>query len=392
VSGGDEARFEALFDASPVSMWVDDFTEIMSHLDALRESGVADLRSHLQGDPEALRTVGELMRIKRVNTATLALFEATDTEKLLSELHRTFVPETLACFVESLIALYEGAVYFESETVIGTLNGGQRHVLMALTVPYDPPDLSHTILTFTDITTLKLTEQRLAEKAEALERSNSDLGQFAHAASHDLQEPLHTVAGYCDLVLERCAGQLDEESTAWLRKASDGAGRMKQLVTGLLSYAEVGTAAARRGRLQLDRAVSLAMDNLDAAIRESGATITYDPLPEVYGHEQQLVQLFQNLLSNAIKYRGDAPPQIRVSARYESAAWLVSVADNGIGIDHQYAGQVFEIFTRLHARTDYSGTGIGLALCKRIVDEHGGRIWFDSTPGKGATFYFTLAN
>jgi signal transduction histidine kinase len=236
----------------------------------------------------------------------------------------------------------------------------------------------------------QLAERKLAEKVEELARSNRDLEQFAYVASHDLQEPLRMVAAYTQLLAERYRGKLDENADKYIGYAVEGALRMQTLILDLLAFSRVGQTETDRKNGECNAALNNALENLRSAIEESGAIVTHDPLPAVAIDPTQLVQLFQNLLGNAIKFRGKEVPAIRVSAEKQDATWLFTVADNGIGISPQYKDKIFVIFQRLHTREEYSGNGVGLAICKRIVEHHGGRIWVESEPGCGATFHFTL--
>ncbi len=234
-------------------------------------------------------------------------------------------------------------------------------------------------------------EEALAEQAEALARSNTDLQQFAYVASHDLQEPLRMVASYLQLISRRYQGRLDADADDFIGFAVDGARRMQALIQDLLSYSRVGTYARPLEQIDLERVVAKATANLKVAIDESGAVVTHDPLPAVWADATQMVQLFQNLIGNAIKFRGDRAPVVHVSAREGEDGTIFSVRDNGIGIEPQYAERIFVIFQRLHTREEYGGTGIGLAVCKKIVERHRGRIWMESAPGRGSVFHFTIA-
>jgi PAS domain S-box-containing protein len=232
--------------------------------------------------------------------------------------------------------------------------------------------------------------ENLRQTADELARSNQDLEQFAYVASHDLQEPLRIVAGHLQLLERRYKGRLDKDADDFINFAVDGAGRMQGLIQDLLAYSRVGTRGRRFAPCDTRRVLERALANLRTAIQESGAVLTHDSLPTVTGDEAQLVQLFQNLIANAIKFRGDRKPEIQVGARPEDGRWRFSVKDNGIGIEPQYIERIFVIFQRLHGREKYPGTGIGLAICKRIVERHGGRIWVESQPGQGSVFYFTI--
>jgi signal transduction histidine kinase len=228
------------------------------------------------------------------------------------------------------------------------------------------------------------------DRALDLERSNAELEQFAYVASHDLQEPLRKVASFCQLLQRRYIGQLDARADQYIEYAVDGARRMQALIDDLLRFSRVGRLEPEPALVECGKALSQARVNLQAEIRRSGAVIEAAELPVVRGQFTLLTSLFQNLLSNAIKFRSDRSPVIVISARQDDDYWLFSVADNGIGIEPEYAERVFILFQRLHDRATYPGTGIGLAMCRRIVERHGGRMWLDTTVQDGAKFCFTL--
>lgn len=232
--------------------------------------------------------------------------------------------------------------------------------------------------------------QDLEQSVAELGRSNADLQQFAYVASHDLQEPLRMVSSYTQLLARRYKGKLDADADEFIAFAVDGANRMQRLIQDLLAYSRVNTGGRQFEPTSMETVLHSALDNVVNAVKESQAIITHDPLPTVTGDAKQLAQLFQNLLSNAIKFSGPQPPRIHISAKPADGQWLFFVRDHGIGIDPQYTDRIFVIFQRLHTRDEYPGTGIGLAICKKIVERHGGRIWVESEPGKGATFCFTL--
>jgi light-regulated signal transduction histidine kinase (bacteriophytochrome) len=237
---------------------------------------------------------------------------------------------------------------------------------------------------------LRATHQDLEARSRDLARSNSELEQFAYVASHDLQEPLRKVASFCRLLQQRYAGQLDERASQYIDLAVDGATRMQALINDLLSFSRVGRDGAPHGPVPLAAALGQAMATLSGEIESSGATIQVGALPVVEGEESLLTAVFGNLISNALKFRGTQPPHIAVSARRDGTGWLLSVSDNGIGIPPEYSERVFAIFQRLHGRDAYPGTGIGLAMCRKIIDYHGGRIWLDTSAGTGSRFCFTL--
>jgi PAS domain S-box-containing protein len=241
-----------------------------------------------------------------------------------------------------------------------------------------------------DISERKRAEQELAERARRLAQSNEELEQFAYVASHDLQEPLRMVSSYTQLLARRYSDKLDDNAREFIRYAVEGATRMQVLINDLLAYSRLDTRGSRVAPTSSQGSLERALANLRLAIEESQAVVTHGPLPTVPADAVQLTQLFQNLIGNALKFRGAEPPQVDVSAERSDDHWVFAVRDNGIGIDPSYAERIFVIFQRLHGRADYPGTGIGLAICKKIVERHGGRIWLDVASGPGATFRFTL--
>jgi PAS domain S-box-containing protein len=242
-----------------------------------------------------------------------------------------------------------------------------------------------------DITDQKRAEEALRQANAQLRRANRELEQFAYSASHDLQEPLRMVSIYSQLLQKRLAGTLDADAQQYLTYAMQGAERMQILVRDLLTYTHATNLSDQSAQpTHATAALQRAIENLQSSIAETGASIAHTPLPIVTVHEVHLRQLFQNLIGNAIKYRSLEPPRIEISAIRQQNEWVFCVKDNGIGIAPQYQKQIFELFKRLHSAADYQGTGIGLALCQRIVEKYGGRIWVESEEGAGATFLFAL--
>jgi len=227
-------------------------------------------------------------------------------------------------------------------------------------------------------------------RTSELERSNQELQQFAYVASHDLQEPIRMVASYTQLLAKRYKGKLDSDADEFIAFAVDGATRMQVLINDLLAYSRVGTRGKEFEMTNCDAILENTLVNLQKAVEESGTKVTHDPLPTVMADDVQFIQLFQNLIGNAIKFHGKDLSLIHISAERNDSKWLFSVRDNGIGIDQDYADRIFVIFQRLHGRGEYPGTGIGLAICKKIVERHDGHIWVESEPGVGSTFYFTI--
>lgn len=233
--------------------------------------------------------------------------------------------------------------------------------------------------------------RELQRRSEDLRRSNEELEKFAYVASHDLQEPLRMVSSYTQLLARRYKDQLDEDAEEFIGYAVDGAERMQTLINELLKYSRVGTQGKELTPTDCEEVLKAACANLKIAMEESESELKFGSLPTVVGDQTQLIQLFQNLIGNAIKFRREGvPPEIEVSARESGGWWIFSVSDNGIGIEAEYVERIFVIFQRLHGRVEYPGTGIGLALCKKIVERHGGTIRLESAPGEGSTFHFSL--
>jgi PAS domain S-box-containing protein len=243
---------------------------------------------------------------------------------------------------------------------------------------------------FDDITDRKRAEAALREAHEDLTRSNAELEQFAYVASHDLQEPLRMVASYTQLLWRRYDSKFDKDAREFMAFIVDGATRMKQLIEDLLAYSRVGTKGADFKAVSAEAALRRALYNLRAAIDEAGAVVTNDPMPMLPADEVQLGQLLQNLIGNALKFRSASVPRIHIGVQEKRGEWQFEVRDNGIGIEPQYYERIFMVFQRLHNKGEYPGTGIGLAICKKVVERHGGRIWVESRPGEGSSFYFTL--
>jgi len=241
-----------------------------------------------------------------------------------------------------------------------------------------------------DVTERKQMEERLKQITAELQHSNTELEQFAYVISHDLQEPLRMVSSYTQLLAKRYSDKLDNDADEFIAYAVDGTKRMQSLLHDLLEYSRVGTRGKPFGLVNCERIVEQAMANLKIAIEECGASVSYDVLPTIMGDEGQLVRLFQNMIGNAIKFRREEAPQVHISAKRMNNIVTFSVKDNGIGIDPQHSQSIFEIFRRLHTREEYPGTGMGLAICKKIVERHGGHISVQSQPGQGSTFYFSV--
>ena len=280
--------------------------------------------------------------------------------------------------------LLTGEPVFAEEYDIQRLDGTRGTVIVsAIPMKDNNGALLGSLMALTDISKQRATERELA-------RSNLELQQFAYVVSHDLREPLRMVVSYLGLMEQRYGEKLEKGAREYMDFAVNGGTRMQQLIDDLLAYSRVNVSSKPKEPTDLEKVLTRTLTNLGAALTESGAVITHEPLPMVRADESQMVQLFQNLIGNSIKYRGERPPEIQITSKRTGKEWTFSIKDNGIGIEPEYHQRIFEMFQRLHSSERYEGTGIGLAIAKRIVEHHGGRIWVESEAGKGATFIFTL--
>jgi PAS domain S-box-containing protein len=294
-----------------------------------------------------------------------------------------------ATAVEVQRTLTEGVVVHGVETDILQPDGTRRNISFNLAPMMENGRVVGAVGTAEDETDRLRVQQALEKYAGELERSNRELVQFAYAASHDLQEPLRVVAGYLQLLETRQAEKLTPEGQRYIRQAVAAVERMHSLIGDLLAYARIGI-SIRHDTVALDGVMAQVRENLGVALRESGARLEQEPLPTLWGDASQLVQLFQNLIGNALKFRGQEAPVIRVSASRDGISWRCCVRDNGIGIAPEHAERIFLIFQRLHTRAEYPGNGVGLAICKKIVESHGGNIWAEPSPDGGTVFQFTI--
>ncbi len=278
----------------------------------------------------------------------------------------------------------------ETENTVETPDGVRVFLVRKVPIKTDDGNITGLLGISRDITERKQAEEELARQARELTRSNRELENFAYVASHDLQEPLRMVSSYVQLLERRYKDKFDDAAGEFIGFAVDGATRMQTLINDLLAYSRVGTMGKAFEETDCNAVLVDVESNLETAISESDATIQYAGLPKVMADPVQLIQLFQNLVGNSIKYRGDSPPEVSLAAEQDGDGWLFSVRDNGVGFDPQYAKRIFGIFQRLHGRGEYPGTGIGLAICQKIVERHRGRIWAESKPDEGSTFFFTL--
>lgn len=292
---------------------------------------------------------------------------------------------------ETLSPKLDEVNHHQVETRICRNDGSEFPAALTLGVVRSDADMiTHHVLEFSDITELRHAREELLQRTKELSRSNQELEQFAYVASHDLQEPLRMIASYTQLIAQRYRGKLDADADEFIGYAVDGATRMQAIINDLLKLSRVDTHHMAFSRVNAQNALDRALANLRLVIEESGADMVCDPLPELDADVSQLTQLFQNLIANALKFRGSDTPRIQIGAQPLGEEWVFHVRDNGIGIAPEYSEKIFLMFQRLHSKKEYPGTGIGLTICKKIIEHHGGRIWVESEQGKGSTFYFSI--
>jgi PAS domain S-box-containing protein len=352
-------------------------------------------RGLLEAAPDAMVVVNQAGEIVLLNVQAEIQFGYRRHE-LVGQKVKNIIPEG---FAERLVADALRSAEDALAQQIGTgieLNGrhknGSNFPIEIMLSPLESAEGILVTAAVRDITARKKAEAQLLGKVEELNRSNEELGQFAYIASHDLQEPLRMVASYTQLLSRRYKGKLDADADEFIAFAVDGASRMQHLIQDLLAFSRVGTKGQELLETSSEDALLRALINLRSAIQESGAEVTHDPLPKVLADDMQLTQLFQNMIGNGIKYQSPGVPKVHISAhRNGDKKWMFSIKDNGLGIDPQYFERIFGMFQRLHKREEFEGTGIGLAICKKIVERHGGTILVQSHPGQGSTFQFPLA-
>ena len=347
----------------------------------------------LEAAPDAMVVVNRSGEIVLLNVQAEKQFGYRRNE-LLGQQVNNIIPEG---FAERLVAdglrSAEDALAQQIGTgieLIGRRKDGTEFPIEIMLSPLQSNEEILVTAAIRDITLRRKVAAQLLEKIAELNRSNEELGQFAYIASHDLQEPLRMVASYTQLLSRRYKGKLDADADEFIDFAVDGATRMQRLIQDLLAYSRIGTKGKDLRETSSEEALRKALTNLSGSIEESGAQVTHDRLPTVMADETQLIQLFQNLVGNAIKYQGPGTPQVHVAAKNGGRKWTFSVQDNGVGIDPKYFEKIFGMFQRLHKREEFAGTGIGLAICKKIVERHGGSISVESSPGHGSTFRFAL--
>ncbi|HEX9926786.1 MAG TPA: PAS domain S-box protein [Anaerolineae bacterium] len=374
-----------LGDSFIFSAFIRDITE--------RKQAETQFRLALEASPQAIILVSPEGQINLVNAQAETLFGYTRVELLGQPVEMLAPPQVRAHhdhLREAFFAAPSPRPMGAGRDLFGLRKDGSQVPIEIGLNPITTAEGRFVLASIIDITERKRAENELRQTAAELARSNAELEQFAYIASHDLQEPLRAVAGTVQLLQQRYAGRLDARADEFIEHAVEGATRMQTLINDLLVFSRVATRGQPFQPIDCPTVLSAALANLAVSIQESGAVITHDPLPTVIADATQLTQLLQNLISNAIKFRGDEAPVIHLGVEHKKDEWLLTIGDNGIGMEAQYFERIFAIFQRLHTRREYPGTGIGLAMCKKIVERHGGRIWVESELDHGSTFYFTL--
>ncbi|HML06108.1 MAG TPA: PAS domain S-box protein, partial [Methanobacterium sp.] len=371
-----------------------DITEQKKSEKALIESE-EKLNATIESSPDSI-TVSDLdLKITSCNQATVAMYRASSKDEIIGlRVSDLVVSKHHKLIVDAMNKLLKDMKSVTLEVELYRKDNSIFPVEISANVVRDAKGKPISFVGITkDISYRKNAEKERENLIKELERSNEELQQFAYVASHDLQEPLRTIASFTQLIERRYKGQLDKDADEFMEFIVDGASRMQAMIKDLLQYSRVETRGGEFKPTNVQNALDSALSNLKLTIEENSAKITHDKLPTVIGDEKQFIQLFQNLISNAIKFRKkDVAPKIHISASLdeEKNEYVFSVSDNGIGMEPEQTKHIFEIFQRLHTKDEYKGTGIGLAVAKKIVERHGGRIWVESKPGKGTTFYFTI--
>jgi PAS domain S-box-containing protein len=390
----DELELATIF-ANQAAVWINS-ARLLSREQAARatsEAAEARFRGLLESAPDGIVIMGREGRIALVNTQAEKMF-GYQRDELLGQPIEILIPDR---YRHAHVGHREGYISQPRTRPMGVgldllgrrKDGSEFPVEISLSPVQTAEGLLITSV-IRDITDRKRAQDALARQAQELARSNAELEQFAYVASHDLQEPLRMVSSYTQLLAKRYRGKLDSDAEEFIGFAIDGVTRMQQLINDLLAYSRVRTRGKEFEPTDCEAVLQGVLANLQTAIGESGAVITHELLPVVMADAWQLTQLFQNLIANAIKFHGEEPSRVQVSAERDGNQWVFTVRDNGIGLEPEYAERIFLIFQRLHSRAEYPGTGIGLAICKRIVERHGGHLWVESQPGQGSTFFFTI--
>ncbi|WP_414469115.1 sensor histidine kinase [Methanobacterium sp. ACI-7] len=365
--------------------------ELENACNAVKESEM-QFRNLAENSPDLIIRVDKNLKYIYINSTVEEISGQPPQSVIGKKIDEVGLPgEYLSYWIDNYLKLFKTGEIIHDEYEFPTVKG-MRFFKTTVVPEYNFEGEIETALTIIrDITGRKELEDELKELVSELQRSNEELQQFAYIISHDLQEPLRTISSFIQLLEMRYKGKLDQDANEFMEYITDGSNRMRQMIQDLLQYSRVTTKGGEFKQTDVESILQQTISNLKVAINENNAYITYDPLPTVSVDDKQLSRVFQNLILNGIKFkREDENPKIHISAKRENNEYIFSVSDNGIGIEEKYYDRIFTIFQRLHTRDEYEGTGIGLAIVKRIIERHGGRIWVESEVGKGSIFYFTL--
>lgn len=407
-----EKRFRSIFETAGVSIWEEDFSAVGAALNELKNSGVTNFRAYLDAHPDFVEQCLQTVRVTDVNLATLQMFEAESKEQLLGNLPSIFTRDTIQVFVDELVAIAENRTEYIAETRLHTLKGNPVYTMFHMRLP-DAGRLDRVLFTLLDLTARKSAEEALQESEgklkvlveertrelqrinEQLFRSNEDLQQFAHVASHDLKEPVRKIITFVDMLKAATESLIPQGSKTYLEKIERAATRMMSMVEGVLNYSTVDAVNLTKERVDLNKVIANIEYDLELPIRQQNARVTYYDLPTIEGAPVLIFQLFYNLINNSLKFKHPARDlTIDISSGIIEAdgkrSIQIIVRDNGIGFENEYADKIFDTFTRLHSKDQYEGTGLGLSLCKKIVQRHHGSIRAIGQRHVGAEFYIQL--
>jgi signal transduction histidine kinase/ABC-type amino acid transport substrate-binding protein len=408
-----EARFRSLFDSSPISIWEEDFSLVKAEIDTLKGHGVTDLDAYLTEHPDMVFRLASLIRIKNVNRVSLSLFGAKSKEELLSSLTPLINREAWGSIKEQLLHVQSSTANFVIETINNTLTGGTLYLELSWTfMPGHEKDLSSVIVSLVDITERKRVENeikqlnqaledRIKQRTLELERSNKDLEAFSYSVSHDLRAPLRAINGYAEILVNDLAPKVDGDLLRYVEAIKKNANNMSELINALLGFSRMGQRALTLQTLSLDSILQNVLEELAPETRNRDLEFIVHPLPEVEADAVLTKEVLLNLVANAVKFTRKVQHAVIEIGTTESKIGFPCgeetrlrqcfyVRDNGVGFNMNYYDKLFNMFQRLHSAQEYEGTGVGLALVKRIISKHGGSIWAESVVGKGTTFYFTL--
>lgn len=409
-----EARFRSLFDSSPISIWEEDFSQVKTEMDTLKGHGITDMDVYLTEHPDVVYRLASLVRIKNVNRVSLELFGAKDKEELLTSLAPLVNHEAWGSVKKQMLHVQSGTPNFVTETINNTLNGETLHLELSWTVmPGHEKDLTSVIVSLVDITERKRVENeikrlnleledRITQRTLELERSNKDLEAFAYSVSHDLRAPLRAINGYAEIIVNDMAPKVDEDVLRYVEAIKKNANNMSELINALLGFSRMGQRALTLQTISIDSIIQTVLEELTPETKNRDIEFILHPMPDIQADAVLTKEILLNLVGNAVKFTRKVPHAVieigTTSAKpnypcgTETAArQCFYIRDNGVGFNMNYYDKLFNMFQRLHSAQEYEGTGVGLALVKRIISKHGGNIWAESEVGKGTTFYFTLS-